>query len=301
VKRLLAISAGALLLAASPRPAGPVLLDAFEDPSGWIPAPSDGVKLSVTGPGGYEGRGLRLDFDFQGHGGYAVVRKAFPIELPGNYEFRFRVRGEARPNNLEFKLVDSSGDNVWWVNRRGFEVPREWQEVRIKKRHVSFAWGPAGGGEIKRAAAIEIAVTAGEGGKGWIAFDELTLRELPPATPYRKTPSVTASSSAPGSRPARILDGDAATIWKTPETAAWIAVDFLESREYGGLTIRWDEQDFPRRYTVETSRTGSAGWPCGPRREGAAGATSCSRKGNRATCAWRSPRARAGGASESGS
>ena len=96
MKRPFALLAGALLLAASPRARGPVLLDAFEDPSRWIPAPSDGVKLSVTSAEGYEGRALRLDFDFQGHGGYAVVRKAFPIELPGNYEFRLRVRGDFR-------------------------------------------------------------------------------------------------------------------------------------------------------------------------------------------------------------
>ncbi|MFN2385914.1 MAG: discoidin domain-containing protein [Thermoanaerobaculia bacterium] len=256
MKRLLAVVAGAFLLAASPRAKEPVLLDPFDDPSGWTAAPSDGVKLSVTGAEGLEGRALRLDFDFQGHGGYAVVRKAFAVDLPGNYEFRFRVRGDAPANNLEFKLVDPSGDNVWWVNRRGFEVPGEWQEVRIKKRHVSFAWGPAGGGEIRRVAAVELAITAGEGGTGWIAFDELTLRELPPAAPYRRVPSVTASSSAPGSAPARILDGDGATAWETPETSAWVALDFLENREYGGLTIRWDETDYPRRFTVEVSEDG---------------------------------------------
>jgi hypothetical protein len=256
VKRFLALSAGALLLAAAPRATAPAVLDAFEDPAGWIPAPSDGVKLSVTAAEGFAGRALRLDFDFQGHGGYAVVRKPFDVALPENYEFRFRVRGQSPRNNLEFKLVDPSGDNVWWVNRRAFAVPGEWQEVRIKKRHVSFAWGPAGGGEIPRVASIELAVTAGEGGRGWVAFDELTLRELPPAAPYRRTPSVTASSSGPGSPAARILDGDAATGWKTSEPTAWIAVDFLESREYGGLTIQWDEADFPRRFTVETSDDG---------------------------------------------
>jgi len=247
-----------LLGAASFRRQGPVL-DDFEDLSGWKAAPSDGVLLSISPAEGHEGGAMRLDFDFRSGAGYAVARKAFTIELPENYEFSFRLRGEAAPNNFEFKLVDPSGENVWWVNRRGVEFPSRWQRVTIKKRHIQFAWGPAGGGEMKRVAAIELAVTAGTGGKGWIAVDELTFRELPPAKTYARTPLVRASSTVPGTSPQRTLDANSATSWQSKEAEGgtqWIAIDFLETREYGGLTIDWDGADFAARYTVETSDDG---------------------------------------------
>ena len=32
---------------------------------------------------------------------------------------------------LEVKLVDPSGENVWWVKRRDVSFPATWQEVRL--------------------------------------------------------------------------------------------------------------------------------------------------------------------------
>ena len=60
-------------------------------------------------------------------------------------------------NTLEFKLVDASGENVWWYNQRNVEFPTTWTTFSRKKRQISFAWGPLGGGELRRVAAIEIA------------------------------------------------------------------------------------------------------------------------------------------------
>src|SRR6185295_9399733 len=85
-------------------------------------------------------------------------------------------------NNLELKLIDATGDNVWWINRRDFQYPRTWTEVSTKKRQISFAWGPIGGGEIKHVAALEIVVTASTGGKGTVWIDDLAINELPPPT-----------------------------------------------------------------------------------------------------------------------
>ena len=42
------------------------------------------------------------------------------------------VRADAAVNTFQLKLVDASGDNVWWVNRPDFTFPREWQLVRIE-------------------------------------------------------------------------------------------------------------------------------------------------------------------------
>ncbi|HEX5716385.1 MAG TPA: discoidin domain-containing protein, partial [Thermoanaerobaculia bacterium] len=205
-------------------------LDDFEDVSGWKSVPSDGVSLNLSQTEGVSGKALRLDFDFHGGAGYAVARKELPFALPYNYEISFRLRGEAPVNNLEFKLVDPTGDNVWWVNRRNFQFPREWTQVRLKKRHIQFAWGPLGGGEIRNIAALEIAITAGTGGKGYVLLDELTVKELPPARPYDRTPVVSS-------------DG--------------LSLDFLENREYGGLVIDWGKGPHPSRYEMQISDDGA--------------------------------------------
>jgi hypothetical protein len=213
-------------------PAQGAVLDGFEEVSGWKSVPSDGVSLKLSQAEGVSGKALRLDFDFHGGAGYAVARKELPFTLPDNYEISFRLRGEAPVNNLEFKLVDASGDNVWWVNRRNFQFPREWTQVRLKKRHIQFAWGPLGGGEIRNVAALELAITAGTGGKGYVLLDELTVKELPPAKPYDRTPQVTS-------------------------TASLLALDFLENREYGGLVIDWGKGPHASRYEVQISEDGA--------------------------------------------
>ncbi|MEO8349703.1 MAG: discoidin domain-containing protein [Acidobacteriota bacterium] len=253
----LLLGIGLVFTGAGP-PDDTAVLDDFEDVSRWKAVPSDGVSLSLAPDAGFRGRALRMDFDFQGRSGWAAARRAVPLEMPENWEFSFRLRADAPVNNLEFKLVDESGENVWWVNRRNFEFPRDWQKVTIKKRHVEFAWGPAGGGELRRVAAIELTVTAGTGGKGSVWVDELTFTKLPPAKPYARTPLVTASSSVPGHEPGRALDGDRRTGWLSAETdrGAWLAVDFLEKREYGGLTILWIGPSFARGYRVEASDDG---------------------------------------------
>jgi hypothetical protein len=217
-----------LLLAAAPLAAQTRTLDDFSSVSPWTAAPSDGVGLELSRDQG----ALRLDFDFHGGAGYAVAHRALDLDLPANWEISFRIRGEAPTNfpvnNLELKLIDPTGENVWWINRRNFQVPRDWREVRTKKRQIEFAWGPAGGGEMKKVAAIEFAITAGTGGKGTVWIDDLKFTELPPDHPYTRTPVVTAAADS-------------------------ITYDFLERREYGGLVIDWDR---PSSYTVETSDDG---------------------------------------------
>jgi hypothetical protein len=217
----------ALLAIAAPLAAQTRILDDFKTISGWTAAPSDGVRLDLS----RDQDALRLDFDFHGGAGYAVAHKTFALDLPANWEISFRLRAEAPVNNLELKLIDPTGQNVWWINRRAFAFPHDWRQVRTKKRQIEFAWGPIGGGEMKRVAAIEFAVTAGTGGKGTVWIDDLTFTELPPEHPYTHTPAVTTSA-----------DGT--------------VLDFLESREYGGLVIDWEPGAAADRYDVEISDDG---------------------------------------------
>jgi hypothetical protein len=262
VRRLApAALAGAAILfsAASSEPLGGFrVLDDFGDASSWTASPSDGVRLSLTSDAGQNGKALRLDFDFGGRAGWAAVRKAFPIRLPENWVIDLRLRGDTPPQTLEFKLLDSSGENVWWSVRRPYEFPREWTTLRIRKRQVSFAWGPAGGGELADLGFLEVTVTAASGGKGTVWLDELALEELPLAT-KPPPPTVRASSSVSGSGPERALDGDPATSWRSVPASGEsqdFSIDLGQRREFGSLVLDWDPHDFPRRYAIEVSDDG---------------------------------------------
>ncbi len=243
-----------LCLAVVPAPEQTIFRDDFREVSRWQGLPSAGVRLAVSAGEGTLGRALRLDFDFAGHAGWAAVRREVAIDLPENWELDLSLRGEAPANDLEIKLVDASGQNVWWAVRRGFSPPSSRTTLRLKKRHFSFAWGPAGGGEIRRVSALEIAVTARAGGRGWIVMDALELTPLPVPRPPVHPPVLTASSSAPGSPPERAMDGDQTTLWRSGATGpVWLEIDFGEKREFGGLTIWWESGRYAGRYRVETS------------------------------------------------
>lgn len=231
------------------------VLDDFETTRAWTAQPSDGVSLTLRPDSGRTGHAMRLDFDFQGRGGYASARRVLDLDLPENYEFSFWIKGQARRNTLEFKLSDQSGDNVWWYTKPRFEFPGEWQRITIKRRHIKYAWGPLGGGELKRAAALEVVVTAAEGGAGTVWIDELSFRRREPDRPYDLTPRVSASG---GSTPEAVLDSAGSTAWKVTGTGPqWIALDFLRPREFGGLVIEWLPGRHARDYVVETSAEGT--------------------------------------------
>jgi hypothetical protein len=235
-------------------PAPPTrVLDDFETVGGWTAHPSEGVELRISQDSGFAGRAMRLDFDFRGGTGYAIARKSIPIDLPENWEFAWRMRADAPVNDLEFKLIDPSGENVWWMNRRRFEYPREWQRIRTQKRQVEFAWGPKGGGEMDSVAQLEIVVTAGTGGKGTVWIDDLTFRARAPNTPYTLIPAVRASNGDG----ALAIDADSATAWRGARDDAWLSLDFLRGREMGGLVLAWDSLDYATDYTLETSDDGA--------------------------------------------
>ncbi|MFP5247399.1 MAG: discoidin domain-containing protein, partial [Thermoanaerobaculia bacterium] len=209
------------LLAVTPLSAA--VLDDFDDVSDWIAAPSDGVELRISSERG----AMRLDFDFYGGAGYAIARKPVKLQLPSDYEFTFRMRGEAPPNTLEFKLLDPSGDNVWWLNQRNRTFPRAWTKQRILKRHIEFAWGPSGGAPLTEISALEIVITASTGGKGTIWIDDLVFheREARPANPPEP--------HGP---------------WRGREE---LLVDFGTPHEFGGMTLEWERH--ASDYNVEMS------------------------------------------------
>ena len=67
--------------------------------------------------------------------------------------------------------------------------------------------------------------------------------------PYAGTPHAVRQRRGAGHPPSSALDGDPATAWRAPATAAaqttW-TLDFGEPREFGGLTLRWERAARPR-------------------------------------------------------
>lgn len=230
-------------------------LDDFEDLSSWRPITSEGVVLRLSQAEGRTGKALRMEYDFQGRGGFVIAEKRISLPLPENYEFSFWIRGKSPVNNLEFKLGDESGENVWWNNQIGYEFPSEWTQVRLRKRHIRFAWGPRGGGDLQKAVTLQFVVAAYTGGKGEVLFDDLRFRELPPVRSYSGVPAVSASSEVRGFPARNVTSGDRG--WRSTTTGEqWIALDFGQQREFGGLVLRWDEQRYPTRFRIEGSDDG---------------------------------------------
>ncbi len=234
------------------------MLDDFEDLAGWTTTASEGARVWITREPGRTGAGMHVGFDLAGGGGWVIVRKSFSLPLPENYAFTFQLRGDARPNNFEFKLLDARGRDVWWRNQRDFAFPHDWQQVVIRKSRITHAWG-AGRGELKQVGSIEFAVSAGEGGSGSLWIDDLTFEPREPAGHDGVTPSVTASTSLSGSEPSFMLDQDPATRWRSEPVppAQWVVVDLQKNREYGGLVIDWDADDYATMFEVQVSNDGT--------------------------------------------
>jgi hypothetical protein len=144
----------------------------------WRAMPATGVQMSIARDAGRTGtNALKIDFDFQGHGGYAIARRDGTIELPENFELSFWMKAAAPRNTLEVKLI--RGDDVWWSVRRELDYPSDWRRFSFKKRNFEFAWGPGGPAPLpKQIDAMELVVTAGTGGKGTVWIDEVAIAPL---------------------------------------------------------------------------------------------------------------------------
>jgi len=193
----------------------------------WKPVASAGVDVSLSSLGE---PGVRMAYDFHGGSGWAGVRRLGSLTFPGDWTLSFRVRGAGTPNTLEIKFVDASGENVWWARRESFSAGPDWQTIAVKKRHVSFAWGLAGGGPFPPEATLEIVLSKGTGGKGFLEVGEpvLAVRAKPEALPE---PSVT-------------------------RTSGEILIDFGGVRELSGVIVDWRAPAVPARFKVEISSDG---------------------------------------------
>ncbi len=232
------------------------VLDDFEDPSAWTLIASDDVKASLRSEPGTAGRALCLDFDFGKVTGYAVARRELPIEFPPRYAFTLDVRGTTAPNALQVKLVDASGENVWWAQRPEFRFPVDWQTLKLRQRQIEFAWGPTPDRVLRRSQAVELVVASGSGaGQGSACFDRLALQELPAEATWDKPAAALASSALPGHAAGQALDGGVGTAWQArpDDPQPTLTIDHGQPREFSELVLRWRPGATPARYAVEVS------------------------------------------------
>jgi hypothetical protein len=168
------------------------VLDDFGQPGAWRASGTDDIDTSLHAVQGSNGAGVCLDFDFNGVSGAATLHRDLPIDFPEHFALSFDTRGSMKPNDLQVKLIDASGDNVWWYRQEPFEPKADWQTIGADDRQVEFAWGPSKNRALKRTAAVEFTVYAGQGGKGQLCVSNLRLQALPPHAadkPLPQTPN----------------------------------------------------------------------------------------------------------------
>jgi hypothetical protein len=231
------------------------VLDDFEALDGWTVVTSEGASLQIASDTGFRGRGMRLDFDLRG-GGYVNVNKAFDLPLPDNYVFSFRVRGDAPVNGFEFKVLDTTGRNVWWHTDRHMEFPHRWERRQIRRSRLVFAWGPSGGTPLDTAGSLEFTITAATGGKGSVWIDDLEIAELDPTGASDILPTVSASTELTGFPAANVLASGSGWRSEPLPDPQWLQLDFGTVRELGGIVLTWDDTDFATSYQVRTSKDG---------------------------------------------
>ncbi len=240
--------------AAVPEP--PRLLDGFEDPAPWRVVASDQVSGSLRLAEGQQGQALCLDYDFNGVSGHVGIQRDLAMAYPDNFRFSFQLRGDSPDNDLQFKLVDASGDNVWWVNRPHYRFPRQWTPVQYRRRHVGKAWGPDPDPVLRSSARLEFTIYNNAGGRGSVCFDTLSFEVLP----AQDQGPLLASAVATAGDAALAVDGLTATAWSADVSPVpqRLVLDLGSVREFGGLRLRWESGRHASRYRIALSDDGLA-------------------------------------------
>jgi hypothetical protein len=230
---------------------GMTILDSFDNPTPWRVIASTQVLGAVRTEDG----ALCLDYDFNGVSGYVGIQRDVAIDYPENYRFDFRMRGDSPANDLQFKLIDASGDNVWWVNRPRYAFPRDWTEVRYKRRHIGKAWGPGADLILRASARLEFTLNNSVGGKGSVCFDDLRFTALPLDA---AVPTIASARATAADRDAaKASDADPSTVWRAVGRQR-LSLDLGAVTEFGGLRLDWVEGAQPPAYAVLASDDGHA-------------------------------------------
>jgi hypothetical protein len=252
---IIAMVGGLGLAIAAQAQSGARVLAKFDDVNAWQLITSNQVSGALRPVMAGSGRALCLDYDFHDVSGYVGIRRPLEMTWPENYQVSFMLRGDSPANDLQFKLIDASGDNVWWVNRPGYVFPKDWTQVSYRKRHIEKAWGPGQDKTLRRTTAVEFTLYSKVGGKGTVCFDRLTMQVLPKEDTSALTTSVIADTATALQQ--RIADGKPDTVWISGGVKQQtISLDLGKVREFGGAVIQWVPGLEASRYVVQASRDG---------------------------------------------
>jgi len=231
------------------------LIDDFENLELWKVYKSDGVEAHTKQVIGRTGNAIRFEYDFTKGSGYGGIQKVVTVELPENFQFSFYIRANSPNNNLEIKFLDSTGENVWWMNNRNYTFPTEWKKFNVKKRHIEFAWGPIEDKSLKKISRIEFTIASFNGGKGWVEFDDLYFEELPSELQSKQLPLIKSLSQFSDEYSIKnISDNKPNTKWLSAESEEEkILIDFQGYREIGGFIIDWDKENYPQQFDIYLS------------------------------------------------
>lgn len=229
-----------------------LVIDDMATPTLWKALASDGV-VSRLEPLSTPDPALRLQFDFQHHAGYAALERTLPLDLPENFEIDLMLGGTGPINDLEVKLLDAGGENVWWYRRPNFELQKGLRTLRIRRRQIEFAWGPTQDRQLHRVERLQLVISAGRGGgAGSLEVGPVRLLPLPPAPAAWPVPTARA-----GEQDAAVPDGNTETAWRCSNPVGCeLLLDWQLTREFGGLRLDWDPTLRPARYEVAASMDG---------------------------------------------
>ncbi|MGY3228574.1 hypothetical protein ACVWWJ_000058 [Luteibacter sp. HA06] len=173
------------------------VLDSFDTSTGWLATHTDDVSATLRTVPGRTGQALCLAYDFNGVSGAASIRKTLPVDFPEGFALSFDVRGSMPPNTLQLKLIDDSGDNVWWFQQAHFVPGTTWKTIEATSRQVEFAWGPVKDRTLRHTRELEFVVYAeaqpsGAANRGEVCFDNLRLTAREPEAVAVPPPTVNA-------------------------------------------------------------------------------------------------------------
>lgn len=208
----------------------------------WTCNASEGSSARLTVEQSGSGPVLRFDYALAGEGSWVIARREVRAVLPPHFVAVLLLRGEAPAHDLQLKLVDPSGANVWWWRRRGFVFPRTTDRVVLRRANLEFAWGPLSGGAPEEIGAVEIAVASNTAGTGtmWIESARIEPRRMTKGLSIR---AVRASSHAAAHEPANVLSADAHCTWQpeSGDSSPWLVCELGDSGEWGGVVVDFAE------------------------------------------------------------